>query len=94
MVMPPLPSWYGGRDQVGAFLRGYVLEGAEDWRLFRVAANGQPAVAAYVWREGADAFVPHCVNVLTLRGGEIAEIAAFLDPELFPRFGLETALAA
>jgi RNA polymerase sigma-70 factor, ECF subfamily len=92
LVMPPLPSWFSGRDQVAAFLRGYLLRRAEEWRLIPTTANGQPAVAAYVWNEQADAFVPHCMNVLTLRGGRIEEIAAFLDADLFARFNLATTI--
>jgi RNA polymerase sigma-70 factor (ECF subfamily) len=88
MVMPPLPSWYSGRRQVGAFLRGYVLAHAERWHLVRTSANGQPAVAAYVWRGEAGAFVPHCVNVLTFRDNRIEEIAAFLDTSVFRAFEL------
>lgn len=25
MTMPPLPSWYSGREQITAFLRGFAL---------------------------------------------------------------------
>jgi RNA polymerase sigma-70 factor (ECF subfamily) len=94
MVMPPLPSWYSGRDQVAAFLRGYVLAHAARWRLIPMSANGQPAVAAYVWDDAATAFVPHCVNVLTLRERRIDEITAFLDPASFPWFGLPATIAS
>jgi len=90
IVMPPLPSWYSGRDQVAAFLRGRVRR----WHLIRTTANGQPAVAAYVWDEQAAAFVPHHLNVLTIRGGKIEEMAAFLAPDVYPRFGLPDSIAA
>jgi hypothetical protein len=39
--------------------------------------------AGYTWDEQTGAFTPHSVNVLTLRGGEIEEITAFLTPDDF-----------
>ena len=39
--------------------------------------------AGYTWDEQTGAFTPHSVNVLTLRGGEIEEITAFLPPDAF-----------
>jgi RNA polymerase sigma-70 factor (ECF subfamily) len=88
MAMPPIPSWYAGREQVAAFLRGFVMAHALRWRLVPTSANGQPAVAAYVWSDEASAFVPHCLNVLTLRGSEIVEVDAFLTPDVFAAFGM------
>jgi RNA polymerase sigma-70 factor, ECF subfamily len=94
MTMPPLPSWYSGRERIGDFLRGYVLTDDERWRLVRVAANGQPALAAYVWRDPAQAFIPHCLNVLTLRADRIEEVTAFLETDAFRTFGLPASIAA
>jgi RNA polymerase sigma-70 factor (ECF subfamily) len=94
LVMPPLPSWFRGRDQVAESLRRYGLSGAERWRLLPASANGQAAAAAYTWDERAGAFTAHCVNVLTVRGSRIEEITAFLDPGPFDRFGLPESIAA
>jgi RNA polymerase sigma-70 factor (ECF subfamily) len=94
LVMPPLPSWFGGREQVAESLRRYGLSGAERWRLLPASANGQPAAAAYTWDERAGAFTAHCVNVLTVRGTRIEEITAFLAPGPFGRFGLPESIAA
>ena len=88
MTMPPLPTWYSGREQIAAFLAGQPLSGADRWRLIPARASGQVAFGAYVRNEEMQAFTPHAVNVLTLRGGQIEEIAAFLTPGAFPRFGL------
>lgn len=90
--MPPLPSWYRGREQVAAFLAGGPLAGGERWRLIPARANGQVAFGAYGWDEQARGFMPHAVNVLTLRGGQVEEITAFLTPGAFPRLGLPGAL--
>ena len=61
LLMPPLPTWYAGREQIAAFLHGRVRR----WRLIRTSANGQPAVAAYVWDEqvrGLPAPTPECAH--------------------------------
>jgi RNA polymerase sigma-70 factor (ECF subfamily) len=94
IVMPPLPSWYSGRDQVAAFLRDYPLRGDRPWKMVPTSANGQPALATYVWNEQTSAFTPHSISVLTLRGSQIEEIMAFMDPELLEPFGLPAPLPA
>jgi RNA polymerase sigma-70 factor, ECF subfamily len=86
MTMPPIPTWYHGRAAIADFLAGWPFRPGARWRVVPTRANGQPAVAEYVWRDGR--FTPHAINVLTLDGVEIAEITAFLTPEAFPRFGL------
>jgi RNA polymerase sigma-70 factor (ECF subfamily) len=93
MTMPPLPSWYSGRPQVAAFLRGFTLAAIKRWRLIPTSANGQPALAGYLWDEQTEAFVPYCLYVLTLRKGQIEEITAFVNPETFQRFGLPESIA-
>jgi RNA polymerase sigma-70 factor, ECF subfamily len=88
MAMPPMPTWYGGREAIAAFLRGWPLAGEERWRLIPASANGQVAFGHYSWDGNTGSFVPHGVNVLTLRGARIAELTAFLTPEAVARFGL------
>jgi RNA polymerase sigma-70 factor (ECF subfamily) len=94
IVMPPHPSWYSGREHVAAFLRVYPLPGARRWKMVPMSANGQPALASYQWNEQTGAFTAHSMSVLTLRGSEIEEIMAFLDPEFFIPFGLPASLPA
>jgi RNA polymerase sigma-70 factor (ECF subfamily) len=57
------------------------------------SANGQPALAGYLWDDEANAFVPNCLSVLTLRDNQIAEVTAFLTPEAFLRFDLPSSVA-
>jgi RNA polymerase sigma-70 factor (ECF subfamily) len=90
MVMPPLPSWYSGRAQIADFLRGYPFRAGRRWKLVPTFSNGQPALATYEWSESAGAFTPHSISVLTLRGSQIEEIVAFLDPELLKPFAMPT----
>jgi RNA polymerase sigma-70 factor (ECF subfamily) len=94
MTMPPLPSWYAGRDAIRAFLHGWPFSGAKRWRLVPASANAQLAFGGYTWDEEAHSFIPHEVNVLTLRGAEIEEITAFLTPDAFARFGLPDLIPA
>jgi RNA polymerase sigma-70 factor, ECF subfamily len=90
--MPPLPSWYRGTAAITDFLVELPLR--HRWRHLPVRANGQQAVACYIWDEEAGAFVGRIIDVLTLRGDRIAAVTAFIDEGLFPHFGLPAALPA
>jgi RNA polymerase sigma-70 factor, ECF subfamily len=94
MAMPPLPSWYTGRDRIADFLRRYPLSDDHRWKMLPTSANGQPALAGYLWDDGADAFVPNCLSILTLRDRQIDEVTAFLTPEAFIRFDLPLSVPA
>jgi RNA polymerase sigma-70 factor (ECF subfamily) len=93
MAMPPLPSWYSGRAAIADFLRRFPLSDVHRWKMVPTSANGQPALAGYLWDEDADAFVPNCLSVLALRGAQIEEVMAFLTPEAFVRFDLPLSIA-
>ena len=90
--MPPLPTWYRGREAVAAFLAGDVLASDKRWRLVPARANGQLAFGNYRWDEERGIFEPRSFSVITLGREGIAEITTFIDPELLPRFGLPDAL--
>jgi RNA polymerase sigma-70 factor (ECF subfamily) len=92
MTMPPLPTWYSGREAVDAFLRGWPLAGQERWHVVPTRANGQLAFGQYRWDTEKEALVPHAITLLTLEGRGIKEITAFLTPEAFGRFGLPDAI--
>jgi RNA polymerase sigma-70 factor (ECF subfamily) len=94
VTMPPIPTWYRGREAVGAFLTERVLRGDGRRRLLPVGANGQPAFGQYFWDEAEGRLTAHGITVLTLKGGQIQEITAFLQPESFVRFGLPLQLPA
>jgi RNA polymerase sigma-70 factor (ECF subfamily) len=91
--MPPVPSWFRGREAVATFLAGRPLAGRTPVRLLATGANGQPAFAQYRRPAGGPAFLPLDLFVLTLEGERIAEITAFLTDEMFARFGLPARLA-
>jgi RNA polymerase sigma-70 factor, ECF subfamily len=78
IAMPPLASWFGPRDQMAVFLAEFPLSGAWRWRAVQTRANGQPALGFYAWDPDADAFLPFALNVLTLRGAAVKDVAAFV----------------
>src|SRR3954447_12828728 len=91
LAMPPRPEWYAGLDAVTAFLRSTPLRAPNRWRVVPTTANGQLALAQYL-RDEHGGFGAHGIDVFTLDGGRISEVMAFLDPALFPRFGLPDGL--
>ncbi|HEY3734089.1 MAG TPA: sigma-70 family RNA polymerase sigma factor, partial [Streptosporangiaceae bacterium] len=86
--MPPMPHWYRGRPAVMDFAVRVPMGSCGSWRHLPVTANGQPAVAFYLWNEQAGAHVAWSITVLTLRGERIADIMSFLGAEHFAAFGL------
>ena len=86
--MPPMPTWYQGRDAVAGFLRRSPLRPGMRWRVVPARASGQLAFGFYLWSDEKGAFAAHDIIVLTLDGARIAELIAFLEPEAFRHFGL------
>jgi RNA polymerase sigma-70 factor, ECF subfamily len=91
-TMPPMRTWFGGREEIATFLRAYPLSGQWRWKPLKVQSNGQPALAYYSWDEDEGAYLPFALNVLTLRGDKIAEVDAFItrsaedpDPDVLAR---------
>ena len=85
--MPPVLTWFTGRQAVVRFVAGYLFTGPGQLRLVPVTANGQPAFAVYQ-REPGGAYVAHAVLVPTGTTTGIARIIAFQNPGLFASFGL------
>jgi RNA polymerase sigma-70 factor (ECF subfamily) len=93
LEMPPQPTWFAGRAQVGRFLAAHVLAEPGRFRLTGTAANCQPALAAYL-RERDGVYRAHGIQVLTVTAAGVARIVSFNQPGLFPAFGLPLTLAA
>ena len=93
LTMPPRPTWYRGREAVAGFLRRYPLASENRSRLVPTGASGQLAFGHYFWDAETQRFLPHGVNLLSLRGDRIVDITTFLTPEAFARFELPAALA-
>jgi RNA polymerase sigma-70 factor, ECF subfamily len=82
LAMPPTAAWFSGREAVAAGLKAVPLSGGLRWRLTPTRASGQLAARADLWDDVRGVFVPRHLAVLTLRGGLIDEIAAFIDPSV------------
>ena len=52
--MPPLATWFSGREEIARFLAWGPLSGQFRWRRLAAHANGQVAVAAYTWHDGRE----------------------------------------
>jgi RNA polymerase sigma-70 factor, ECF subfamily len=88
IAMPPHPTWFRGKQAVGAFLAERPLKPGSRWRLVPVRASGQPAFGNYAWHDDHGRWVLHAIDVLTLSEGGIADNTAFLDPQMLRRFGI------
>lgn len=85
-TMPPLPTWYSGREALRTFMVEKVFQNR--WRFAEFRVSGQPAVVAYLWNEPAGVFKLAVLNLLSFRGDRVAAVSAFLDDTLLARFGL------
>jgi RNA polymerase sigma-70 factor (ECF subfamily) len=92
-AMPPLATWYRGRETIAGWAAASAMSGAWRWRAVHTRANGQLALAFYAWHDGEAHFRPFALNVLSLRGEEISDVTAFIarsaaprDPEVFVRY--------
>jgi RNA polymerase sigma-70 factor, ECF subfamily len=92
--MPPEVTWFTGRELIGRFLQARVLTEPGRFQMTPVAANGQPAFAAYLRGHGG-VYRAHSISVLTIAASRVARVTSFNDPGLFATFGLtQTAPAA
>jgi len=93
LSMPPVPSWYRGREAIRAILLAVVFrsEVQHRWRLYPTRANGQPAFVVYRVDEATRCYRAFSVQVVTLDGSrlprQIAQVTAFLGPSLVTSFG-------
>jgi RNA polymerase sigma-70 factor (ECF subfamily) len=79
-------TWFAGRSTCLPYLAGVVgVHG--DWRMVAIAANGQPAAAAY--RRDEDGVLrAFGIATLDVTASGIARIVVFGDPGLVTLFGL------
>jgi len=84
LEMPPVPVWFAGREQVAAFLPR--IFGVGPRRTVLTRANLRPAVATYTERDGL--WHAHAIHVPTITSTGVSAMTVFVDPTLFPMFGL------
>ena len=87
LEMPPLLTWFAGRQAVVRVAASHLLTGPGRLRLVPVMANGQAAFAVYQ-REPGGAYHAHAVLVPTVTRTGIARMVAFQNPGLLASFGL------
>jgi RNA polymerase sigma-70 factor, ECF subfamily len=93
LEMPPVLTWFTGRQAVAGFFASQPFVGPGRLRLVPVTANGQPSFASYV-REPDGTYHAHAITVPTVTTAGIARIVTFRDPGLFKLFGLPPVLGA
>jgi RNA polymerase sigma-70 factor (TIGR02960 family) len=81
--MPPLPTWFRGKDDIAAFITARVFR--SKWRFAATRAGGQPAMVGYRrdrerGRDRLDVLV-----VLTFEGELVAAITAFIGTGVLAR---------
>jgi RNA polymerase sigma-70 factor (ECF subfamily) len=101
--MPPVPTWFRGKEAAREFLLRYPL--TDTWVHVPVSggASGQLGVGGYVLDTDTSELIPGAIDVLTVRDGKIAGVTGFLTADilgpphdsgwisgadLFARFGL------
>lgn len=90
LEMPPMWNWYRGPGAYGTFMvRVFTMNGT-DWRVLPVAANRQPAMAAYV-RKG-EGHVLHTLQIFTVDHGAVVRTTVYQDPAVFALFDLAPTL--
>jgi RNA polymerase sigma-70 factor (ECF subfamily) len=92
LTMPPIPTWFLGREAIVGLISGSFVPEFGHLRSVATAANRQPAVAWYLQRPGESEHRALTIDVLRVENGRIAELTAFVFPHLFPAFGLPPTL--
>ena len=77
-AMPPLATWYQGKEAIATWAAGWPLSGDWRWRTVFTHANGQPALGYYSWDPEEQSHLPFALNVLTLRGPSVSDVTAFV----------------
>jgi RNA polymerase sigma-70 factor (ECF subfamily) len=91
-TMPPVPTWFDGRDMIVAVKAWWLGPSREgDFRVLPTAANRQPAAAIYLRRYGDAEYHLVAMEVLRIEDGLIVEITSFL-PDLITAFDLPATL--
>jgi len=93
LSMPPWREWYRGLEAIRAFfVWAWRPGGHGPFRLVPIAANGQPGFAFYSRGGNGQEWRAHSIHLLMLRDTSIASLTFFVNPQLFPMFGLPAVL--
>jgi RNA polymerase sigma-70 factor (ECF subfamily) len=89
--MPPWPIWWQGGETIAGFSTTAARVCPSTHKI-ATRANGQPAIASYGLDPESGRYTASAIDVFTFEGDAIKEITAFVNPELFERFGLPAEL--
>ena len=93
LSMPPIPSWYQGREAIHSILLTALFPSGvrNRWRLSPTSAHGQPAFVVYRADEATRSYRAFAIQVVTLDRSQlphqVASVTAFLSPKLVASFG-------
>src|SRR5512135_3302836 len=78
LSMPPLPTWYAGREAIMAAAQTMIFAGDARgrWLMRSVRANRQPACAVYQ-RDEAGVYHAFGISVLTVEQSQVTDIITF-----------------
>ena len=82
--MPPLPTWFRGRDDIAAFLTARVFRST--WRFEVTSAERTARDARPPADPGSGRYELRVLTVFTFEGERVAAITAFLGPGVLGRF--------
>lgn len=88
--MPPQPTWFRGRDDVGHFLAHRVA--GQRWRALTTRVNTQPAVGLYV--EFASEWRPESVHIIDADDHHVRSIIVYRDAETIASLDIPASLTA
>jgi RNA polymerase sigma-70 factor, ECF subfamily len=89
--MPPWPIWWQGGETIAGFSTT-AARVCPTTRKLATRANGQPAIASYGLDPESGRYKATAIDVFTFEGDAIKQITAFVNPEIFARFGLPAEL--
>ncbi|HEY6637482.1 MAG TPA: sigma-70 family RNA polymerase sigma factor [Solirubrobacterales bacterium] len=81
--MPPLPTWFRGKDDIAAFITAWVFRST--WRFETTSAGGQPAMAGYRRDRESGHDRLDVLVVVTFQGELVAALTAFIGTGVLAR---------
>ena len=92
--MPPIPSWYIGREDIAGLVRKTIFSGQASgrWRLSPTHANAQTGFGLYKRNDENGNYEAYGIQVVSFDGPLIVDIITFRDPALLPYFDLPASL--
>jgi RNA polymerase sigma-70 factor (ECF subfamily) len=88
-TMPPIPTWFRGRDDVAAFIVARMEKARTSgttWRFEVTSANGQSALIGHRRNADSGRYELGMLAVLTFERELIESVTAFIGPEALARF--------